>query len=364
MVTAPEDPIEAIKRRNEERAQKLKEKIASGEFFGFGEAIDEIAETPPETVQETTSDFDLSSFPPPPDTGTIPIGEEETVDDPSPDITIEEPPVPEGLDIEITPLPTEIAPTMAETEEPAGGLEIELTPQEEQPSDIEIPLEEMDPIAVEAPPPPPEEMIAASVSATDDSTVSTEQPSVEITGISFDGDDFEDFPVPDTWSGEDISAIEPEPTPEVVVVEPELEITAVEPEPEITAIEPEPEITAVEPTPEITIVEPELEITAVEPTPDITAVEPEPVIAVVEPEPEITAAEPAPEIVVAESEPTPEVAVVEPQIVPEVELDQHQLIIDIGIEVQGNNVRVRRENIDMDGTIELFKKIIEKYEGN
>ena len=114
MVTAPEDPIEAIKRRNEERAQKLKEKIASGEFFRFGEAIDELAETPPETVHEIASEFDLSSFPPPPDTGTIPIGEEETVSVPPPVGMVAEPLVPDGLDIEITPLPTEPASTMAE----------------------------------------------------------------------------------------------------------------------------------------------------------------------------------------------------------------------------------------------------------
>ena len=316
MVTVPEDPIEAIKKRNEERAQKLKEKIASGEFFGFGEAIDEIAETPVEQPQETASEFDLSSFPPPPETGTIPISDEDT--EISLPVVESEPEslVTDGLDIEITPFPSEPEPaptpvsTIADTDEPAGGLEIEVTPQVEQPSVSEPLMEEPEPVEVEAPPPPPEEMVAATLPADDGIEPAITTP-VEITGISFDGDDFEDFPIPDAWEGETAPAVEAEPA-------------QVTPEPEPVE---EPVIAAVEPTPEPEPVE-------------------EPVIATVEPTPEPTVEEkPIEPIIPAKTEP-------------------EQLVISVDIEVQGNNVRIRRENIGMEGTIELLKRIIEKYEGS
>ncbi len=319
MVTAPEDPIEAIKRRNEERAQKLKEKIASGEFFGFSEAIDEIAEAPPEQTQETTSEFDLSSFPPPPDTGTIPVGGEEAVTAPSDS----------GLDIEITPLPTEQTPVVAESETAPADLEIEVTPHVEQPPVTEAVVTEPEPVETEAPPPPPEEMVAATAPVGSD-IVADEEPVVDVTGITFDGDDYGDFPVPDSWEGE-----------AAPVAESEMAATAPEPEPAVIA-EPEP---VSEPVTAVTEPEPE---PVVEPEPIV--IEPEPVVA--EPEPDITPVETAPEPVVVKPEPAV-VAKIEPE----------QLTISVDIDVQGNNVRVRRENIDMEGTIELFKKIIEKYEG-
>ncbi len=287
MVTAPEDPIEAIKRRNEERAQKLKEKIASGEFFGFSEAIDEIAETTPEQTQETASEFDLSSFPPPPDTGTIPVGGEEPFSVPSDG----------GLDIEITPLPTEPAAVIAESVSASTELDIEVTPQVEQMPAAEVPVAES--VDIEAPPPPPDEMVAVTLPTADDAVVEEPAP-VDLSAISFDGDDYGDFPIPDTWEGET--------APE------EIEPIAVVSEPEIVeepiAVVSEPEIVE------------------------------EPVAVVAEPTPVVVAVEP------------------EPAIVSEVDLDQ--LTISVDIDVKGNNVRVRRENIDMEGTIDLFKRFIEK----
>ncbi len=330
MVTAPEDPIEAIKRRNEERAQKLKEKIASGEFFGFTEAIDEIAEAPSEQTLETASEFDLSSFPPPPDTGTIPIGEEEPVSAPSDG----------GLDIEITPLPTEPVSAIAEPESAAADLDIEVTPQVEQMPVAEVPVAE--PVNVEAPPPPPDEIAAVTFPTADG--IAVEEPSpVDLSAISFDGDDYGDFPIPDTWEGEAVPAAEAV-EPVQVVSEPEVFITA---EPEVEIAISSVEETIEEAAPVTEIVEPEL-------------VE-EPIAAVAEPIPEIIVPEPEPEIVPVETAPV--VAAIEPEPALVAEPDSDQLTISVDIDVKGNNVRVRRENIDMEGTIDLFKKIIEKYEG-
>lgn len=330
MVTAPEDPIEAIKRRNEERAQKLKEKIASGEFFGFSEAIDEIAEVPSETPQEIASEFDLSSFPPPPDTGTIPVGEEVPVSVPSDG----------GLDIEITPLPTEPGSAVAEPESVVADLDIEVTPQVEHIPAAEVRVAE--PVNIEAPPPPPDEMVVTTLSTTDDTVVEEPAP-VDLSAISFDGDDYGDFPIPDTWEGEAAPADEAV-EPVQVTPEPEVFVTA-EPEVDIAISSAEEIIEEAEPVVEI-----------IEPEP----VE-EPIIAVAEPVPEIIVPEPEPEIIPVEA--TPVVVAVEPEPAIVAEVDSDQLTISVDIDVKGNNVRVRRENIDMEGTIELFKRIIEKYEG-
>ena len=77
-----EDPIEAIKRRNEERARRLKERIASGEFDRFEtplEAVDESLPSGPGTIEAPESDFDLSSFPAPPEPSAISFDEEREI---------------------------------------------------------------------------------------------------------------------------------------------------------------------------------------------------------------------------------------------------------------------------------------------
>ncbi len=77
MADQREDPIEAIKRRNEERARRLKERIAQGDFDRFVtplEAVDEALPTGPESIEAPAPDFDLSWFPPPPESITPDLG--------------------------------------------------------------------------------------------------------------------------------------------------------------------------------------------------------------------------------------------------------------------------------------------------
>lgn len=333
----PEDPIEAIKRRNEERAAKLREKLAAEGAETFETSIDGTGE--PETT--TAEEFDLGSFPPPPEPEEVPVGEEHAV------ITetsaAAEPGIP---DIELPP-PETTETTVPDIEIPlaAPDLEIEITPPEDVPAILT-------PIAAETPVMGPDLDIDIAPPDLTEIPVAPEE-AAKIAGIELP--DEAEFPLPEAWEGAE--------APEVAVTPPEppgVVAPAAEAEPETPAVEEEIEPPVIEglELPEIPPIEvPTGEIAE----PGVAAAEaPEPVIPEAPPEP----LEPALAEVAAEEPLAVEPTVTEPAVVSEPieEASEEELTIKVAIEVTGTKVRIARENIALDGTVDLFRKIIERYE--
>ncbi len=313
-----EDPIEAIKRRNEERARRLKERIASGEFDKFETPLEEVDEslTPgPGVIEAPESDFDLSSFPAPPEPSAIPLDEERAEGVPEPP---EMPPM----------APPEIPPEFAPGAEAAAFLE---APGTEPP-----PVEE-----------PVEEALAG----------------LELTELDLEG--VGEVIAPQPWDTAEAPLVEAAAPAEEPFVEEEAPIELGPPGLEI-------EVEAGAEGPPEEIVEPLLEeevVAAAEPAavsePALREEEAEAIKATIEEElrevpPVAPPMPPRPEEVpvAVAPEPVPEPAIPmaeEPAVEEEAE-------IFIGIGVMGNKVRIERRNITLAGAIDLFKSIIDRYQ--
>jgi hypothetical protein len=317
-----EDPIEAIKRRNEERARRLKERIARGEFDRFDTPLEEVDETlapGPEAIEAPESEFDLSSFPAPPEPSAIPLEEEKAEERPEP---AEFPPMaPPEMPPEFGPPPEpeaaaerpepELAPTAESREDVFAGLELTeldlegvsevIAPQpwdtvEAPPAEAAAPSE-----AAPAEAPPEEEELLAEIAP----------PGLEIEVEAAAEAPPEEIPVPPF---EEAAPAEAEP---IALGEPTLR---------------EEEAEAIKAT-----IEEELR----EIPPAAPPMPPPP-----EEVPVGVAAEPAPE-------PAPPA--------PEERAAKVEAEIFIGIEVMGNKVRIERRNITLASAIDLFKSIIDRY---
>jgi hypothetical protein len=331
-----DDPIEAIKRRNEERARRLKERIASGEFDKFETPLEEVEEalTPgPGVIEAPEGDFDLSSFPAPPEPSAIPLDEEKVEAVPEP--PAEPPMAPPEMPPEIPP---EFAADAAALLEPPGA--------------------EPPPVAE-----PAEEALAG----------------LELTDLDLEG--VGDFIAPQPWDTAEAAAVE---APEIEAVAP-AELPPEEEEVPTEMIPPGLEI-EVEPRPEAPLEEVtgppfEEEVVTVAETaavsePALREEEAEAIKATIEEElREIPpAAPPMPprpaEVPVAEFAPEPEPVVeVAPEPVAEVVRPvaaepgvEEEAEIFIGIGVMGNKVRIERRNITLAAAIDLFKSIIDRYQ--
>ena len=305
-----EDPIEAIKRRNEERARRLKERIASGEFDRFETPLEEVDESLPSgpgAIEAPESDFDLSSFPAPPEPSAISFDEDREMPSPEP------PPA----------APPEFAP-------PAGAEEPEFAP----PPEIEAEAPEP-----ELAPPPVSEPMAEVVSGMD--------------LTEFDLEGMGDFVAPEPWEAEAPApplAEELPPVPE--------EVPAAEAPPDLE-IEVEPVPAA--PPEEVTVAEREEEVVAAVAEvgePALGEEEAEAIKATIEEElreipPAAPPMPPRPEEVPVGYEARAEVAAPAAREPSE---------IFIGIEVEGNKVRIERRNITLAATVDLFRSIIDRYQ--
>jgi hypothetical protein len=336
----PEDPIEAIKRRNEERAAKLREKLAAEGVETFETSINDAEEAKKAGADE----FDLGSFPSPPEPEGIPVGKGPAVKEPG-----MPPPPPAGRGIPDIELPP--PPGVAEIRVPDIGI---------PPSAPDVEIEITPPAYITEPPPveaftePPE--LDIEVTPPDISEIPlAPEGAAKIMGMDL-GE--EEFPVPEAWEGiaevpevpvEPLAPVGAEAAEEAI---PEIPPPGEEIEPSIVEGFELPEIPTVE-VPGGEAVEP-LEIPVVEP-------EPVPVEVVIEPEPsEVVPVEPPPEPVrVTAEEPTE----VEPTVAEPVEIPgEEEITIKVAIEVKGTKVKIARENVALDGAIELFRKIIERYE--
>lgn len=310
-----DDPIEAIKRRNEERARRLKERIASGEFDKFETPLEEVEEslTPgPGVIEAPESDFDLSSFPAPPEPSAIPLDEERAEAIPEPP---EEPPM----------APPEMPPEFAAEAAAAASLE---PPGPE--------------------PPPAEEPVEEALAG------------LELTELDLEG--VGEVIAPQAWDTAEAPAVEAalptEAPPELVPpgLEIEVEPRAEAPLEEVTGPPFEEEVAVSAEAAEV--VEPALreeEAEAIKATIEEELREVPPAAPPMPPRPEevpaAVAAEVPPEPV---AEPVPPAAV-EPTVAEEAE-------IFIGIGVMGNKVRIERRNITLAAAIDLFKSIIDRYQ--
>ena len=315
-----DDPIEAIKRRNEERARRLKERIASGEFDKFETSLDEVDEslTPgPGVIEAPESDFDLSSFPAPPEPSGIPLDEKRAEAIPEPPMAPPE-------------MPPEFAPDAAALLGPPG------------------------------PEPPPVEEPAEEALA-----------GLELTDLDLEG--MGDLIAPQPWDTAEAPAFEaaapaelppaelpPEEEAPFEIIPPGLEIEvepgAGAPLEEITGPPFVEELVAVAEAAGVS--EPALreeEAEAIKATIEEELREIPPAAPPMPPRPEeipvAVAAEVTPEPV---PEPAPPAAV-EPTVEEEAE-------IFIGIGVMGNKVRIERRNITLAAAIDLFKSIIDRYQ--
>jgi hypothetical protein len=316
-----EDPIEAIKRRNEERAKRLKERIASGEFDGFEtriEEVDEMRPGRPAPLGEPEPDFDLSSFPSPPP--------------PAPMSFDEPPPPPEfGAPAEPVSAPGSEMPLSSEPEFAGVGA------ADEEPT---------------LPPP-------AAGAVSDDVFGGIELPDLSL-------EVEEELLMPQTWDAGEEEAVAPEAVEaeagvgaeERAGIEIEVEAGApaefepVMPEAPVEfgvtapGIELPAEIEAAMAPAEPSIREEEAE--AIKATIDSElreippAAPPMPPRRVERPRPPV---EPPAEAVPAGPPPAAEPATV-----------------FVGIEVKGNKVRIERRNITLAGAIELFQAIVDRYE--
>ncbi|MEE8639773.1 MAG: hypothetical protein V3T41_05125 [bacterium] len=312
-----EDPIEAIKRRNEERARRLKERIASGEFDKFETPLEEVDESlvpGPEAIEAPEGDFDLSSFPAPPEPSAIPLDEERA---------------------EAVPEPPEVPP-MAPPEMPS-----EFAPGAEAAAFLEPP----------GPEPPPVEEPAEEALA-----------GLELTELDLEG--VGEVIAPQPWDAAELPAVEAEapPVEEEVPAEVvpttglEIEVGPGAEFPLEGLVEPlleEEVVAAAEPA---VVSEPTLreeEAEAIKATIEEELREVPPVAPPMPPRPEEV-----PVGVAAEAAPAPAPA---PPAAEEPVVEEEAEIF-IGIGVVGNKVRVERRNITLAATIDLFRSIINRYQ--
>jgi hypothetical protein len=307
-----EDPIEAIKRRNEERARRLKERIASGEFDRFETPLEEVDESLPSgpgAIEAPESDFDLSSFPAPPEPSAISFDEDRET--PSPE------PPPAG--------PPEFASLLgAEVGEP------EFAP----PPEVEAGVPEPG----MAPPPVPEPM-AEVVSGMD------------LTELDLEG--MGDFVAPEPWE-----AAVPAPPAEEIPPVPE-EVAAAEIPPDLE-IEVEP-VTVAPPEPVVVSEREEEEVVAVaaevgEPT--LREEEAEAIKATIEEE--LREIPPAAPPMPPRREEVPVGYEARAEVAAPAAREPSEIFI--GIEVEGNKVRIERRNITLAATVDLFRSIIDRYQ--
>jgi hypothetical protein len=310
-----EDPIEAIKRRNEERARRLKERIASGEFDRFETPLEEVDESLPSgpgAIEAPESDFDLSSFPAPPEPSAISFDEER------------EAPLAE-------PMPA-APPEFAPPPEPEGAAE---EPELAPPPEVEagVPEPEL------APPSAPEPM-AEVVSGMD------------LTELDLGG--MGEFVAPEPW---DVEAPAPPLAEELPPIPEEVPAAEISPDLEI-----EVEPVAAAPLEEVTVSEREEEevvaAAAEVGEPTLGEEEAEAIKATIEEElreipPAAPPMPPRPEEVPVGYEAEAEIAAPAAKEVAE---------IFIGIEVEGNKVRIERRNITLAATVDLFRSIIDRYQ--
>ncbi len=348
MVDEREDLIEAIKRRNEERARRLRERIAKGEFDKFEtpfEAVDDVLPTGPETIAAPESEFDLSSFPPPPEPAAFTLDESRVA--------------PRGL--ELPP------PPALELEPPSAPPVFDMGPPPAFAEGPEI-----------APPAPPltgvigEETFAG----------------LELTALDLEG--MGDFLAPQTWEGAEApTAAAPEPiapppafapptappefTPgleievEPVGAPPEMELPAPPPfeEVAVAAAPPAPRFPAPEEVP--AFAEPKLreeEAEAIKSTIERELREMEPAAPPMPPRPAAPVAPEIPVTVTAPPAPAPVAEVVAPftPVIAAAPVAAAPPEIFIGIEVRGTKVRIERRNITLAAAVELFQAIINRYE--
>jgi hypothetical protein len=301
-----EDPIEAIKRRNEERARRLKERIARGEFDRFEtpfEEVDESLVAGPGGIEAPESDFDLSSFPAPPEPSAIPLDDERV-------LPVAEPP-------EAPPTPPEIRPEFAPLPEPKA---FAVPPEPELPS-VEVPAED----------------VLAGLELTE----------LDLEGVS-------EIIAPQRWD-----TAEAPPAEEVLPLEPVAAGLEIEVEP---AAEAPLKEAAIPPLEEEVPVAPELAAVG---EPALREEEAEAIKATIEEElrevpPVAPPMPPWPEEVPVGV--TAE-AVREPAAPKEeVPAKEEEAEIFIGIEVLGNKVRIERRNITLAGAVDLFKSVIDRYQ--
>lgn len=312
-----EDPIEAIKRRNEERARRLKERIAKGEFDRFETPLEEVDESlaaGPEGLEAPESDFDLSSFPAPPEPSSIPLDEEKAI------------PLAGPPEIPLT-APPESRPEYAPPPDTAAFAvppEPELPPMEEPVEDVLAGLEltelDLEGVTEIVAPQPWDTAEAPAAEA-----VAEEAPPVE-------------------------EALPAEPAPAGLEIEVE---RAAEAPPEEIRIPPFEEEVPV--APELAAVsEPALreeEAEAIKATIEEELREVPPAAPPMPPRPEEV-----PVGVAAEAVPEPAAPKIEEPA------KEEEAEIFIGIEVLGNRVRIERRNITLAGAVDLFKSIIDRYQ--
>jgi hypothetical protein len=315
-----EDPIEAIKRRNEERARRLKERIASGEFDRFEtplEEVDESLPTGPGAIEAPESDFDLSSFPAPPEPSAISFDEEREA--PSPEAPPEAPP-------EFAPPPAAEGGEPEFAAPPEGAEEPEFAPPEE-----EVP---------EAAPPPAFEPVMEAVSGMD------------LTELDLEG--VGGFVAPEPWEAEVPAPPPMEAVPPASEEAPPVEV------PSDLEIEVEPVAAAPAEKEAAPVMEEEEVVAAAaeigEPT--LGEEEAEAIKATIEEElreipPAAPPMPPRPEEVPVGYEAEAEIAAPAARGPSE---------IFIGIEVEGNKVRIERRNITLAATVDLFRSIIDRYQ--
>lgn len=305
-----EDPIEAIKRRNEERARRLKERIASGEFDKFATPLEEVEETlpsGPEAIEAPESEFDLSSFPAPPEPAALSFDEEAeaVVSEAVPEGP---PPAPPEMPPEVPP---EFAPPLGEPAAVFGGPDFV--------------------------PPPPE-------GPSGDVLAGLELTELDLEGVG-------EVIAPQAWDGGDAfpdlapPEVPPlaEEVPAEVEVPPGLEIE-VEPAAPPEEVEEEvPVAAAFEPV----MPEPELAAVAAE-EPSLREEEAEAIKATIEEE-------------LREVPPAAPAMPPRPAEVPAA-VEAREAEIFIGIEVEGNKVRIERRNITLAAAVDLFKSIIDRYQ--
>jgi len=394
-----EDPIEAIKRRNEERARRLKERIAQGDFDRFVtplEAVDEALPSGPEQLEAPAADFDLSFFPAPPDTTAVSFGEPPAppaAPDAGPSFAPPDfaPPGETGSEITAPPFPDIPPPPEMPSVE---GLvsDAELAPPE-PPSwpPIGLGTEEVAVGAGEPPPPPaeaPREDTFAGLELT--------ELDLEVMG---------DFVAPQPWDGSGLEAtasaettfppetIAPavEPPPLEIEVEPAAPAAATAPpRPEPSRAAPPPVVERVTPAPapeaapviappafERVVPPPRREEPMVIAAPEMAEPalgedEVEAIKATIEAEiremppvaPPISAVTVPPTEPPAEVKPRvpvePPVKVAPPVVAPVRAAEEAEIFI--GVEVRGNKVRIERRNITLAAAIELFQAIIDRYQ--
>lgn len=393
-----EDPIEAIKRRNEERARRLKERIAQGDFDRFVtplEAVDEALPAGPEQLEAPAADFDLSFFPAPPEPAAVSFDE--------PPAAPAAPAAPEAapsLAPPDFPPPTEAMPEAAPPAFPDFPPPPDIPPMEGLVSDAELAAPEPaawpplnigteEVAALASAPPPPAEVPG------EDSFAGLELTELDLEVMG-------DFEAPQPWDGSvaetppgvetifppeevaPVAAIEPPPL-EIVVEPPAAaapEAATAQPEPPAAAAP--PVVERVTPPPAAPVFErvvppPRREEPLVVAPPE--AMEPalgeeevEAIKATIEAEiremppaaPPISALTPpaAPVIPPVEAKPAPApeapITAAPPLAAPARPTEEAEIFI--GVEVRGNKVRIERRNITLAAAIELFQAIIDRYQ--